>query len=46
MATRNRTELTMVTTAREPPPEQRKRGEGWRNMNLNGQSADWWVCTQ
>ena len=39
-----------LTEHGEPPPEQRKRGEGWRNgwrdMNLDGQSADWWVCTQ
>lgn len=39
-----------LTEHGEPPPEQRKRGDGWRNgwreMNLDGDVADWWVCTQ
>lgn len=39
-----------LTEHGEPPPEQRKRGEswrnGWRDKGLDGDVADWWVCTQ
>jgi hypothetical protein len=34
----------------EPPAQERKRYDsyrsGWREMNLNGETADWWVSTQ
>jgi hypothetical protein len=39
-----------LTEHGEPPPAQRKRGDGWRNgwreLNLDGEIADWWVLAQ
>jgi hypothetical protein len=39
-----------LTEHGEPPLEHRKKGEGWRDgwreMHLDGETADWWVCTQ
>lgn len=39
-----------LTEHGEPPSEQRKPRDGWRSgwreIGLDGESADWWVCTQ
>ena len=42
--------IHQLTELGEPPPAERKPGEGyrmgWREAGLDGENGDWWVCTQ